>query len=666
MIITPKYCIIIKISWIRARSGPTGAATRFVSVSGDEGLSSFLSAFAQKYRKQILIVFDILVVSCSYLLPWILISGRTSFSEYNSLLISSCFFFVCCYEIVYGLMGMYDSLWRYAEIVEFFRLCVASITAVVIFIAFTLVMFQERRVPISVYFLSAMFASSLTLYSRLTYRMYRNTKLAQRARSRRRTLVIGAGDAASTLLHEVFKSNSRDMNVVCCVDDAPEKVGRRIMGVEIMGTTEDIPELVERCDIETILLAIPTLDEAGKRRILRICNKTKCNVRILPDIVQLIAGGKDLLSRVRDVRVEDVLGRDEIELSNYSSALVNNKVVMVTGGGGSIGSELCRQIAASMPAKLIIVDIYENSAYSIQQELRRKYGGALDMDVCIASVRDSRKMDALFAHFRPQVVFHAAAHKHVPLMEYAPEEAVKNNVFGTYNVAQCAERYGAERFVLISTDKAVNPTSVMGATKRLCEMIVQALAQKSNTKFVAVRFGNVLGSNGSVLPLFKEQIAAGGPLTVTHPDIVRYFMTIPEAVRLVLEAGAMGNGGDIFVLDMGNPVKILDLAENLIKLSGFIPYRDIEIKFTGLRPGEKLYEELLMDEEGVRKTDNRKIFVGSPLKLNKDTFFDHLKTLKEIAYSNNSENLVQALIDLVPTFHHAEDMPGAGTWHTAQ
>ena len=287
------------------------------------------------------------------------------------------------------------------------------------------------------------------------------------------------------------------------------------------------------------------------------------------------------------------------------------------------------------------------------------------MDVCIASVRDSRKMDALFAHFRPQVVFHAAAHKHVPLMEYAPEEAVKNNVFGTYNVAQCAERYGAERFVLISTDKAVNPTNVMGATKRLCEMIVQALAQKSNTKFVAVRFGNVLGSNGSVLPLFKEQIAAGGPLTVTHPDIVRYFMTIPEAVRLVLEAGAMGDGGDIFVLDMGNPVKILDLAENLIKLSGFIPYRDIEIKFTGLRPGEKLYEELLMDEEGVRKTDNRKIFVGSPLKLNKDTFFDHLKTLKEIAYSNNSKNLVQALIDLVPTFHHAEDMPGAGTWHSS-
>ncbi len=507
--------------------------------------------------------------------------------------------------------------------------------------------------PISVYFLSAMFASSLTLYSRLTYRMYRNTTLKKRRKPRRRTMLIGAGDAASTLLHEAAKNKSPEMNFICCVDDAPEKVGRSIMGVEIMGTTEDIPELVERCEIETILLAIPTVDDENKRRILSICNKTKCNVRILPDIVQIIAdGGKDMLTRVRDVRVEDVLGREPIELADMTNALVSSKTVMVTGGGGSIGSELCRQIAACRPKKLVIVDIYENSAYSIQQELVRRYGSALDLEVCIASVRDSKKVDKLFERVRPSVVFHAAAHKHVPLMEDAPEEAVKNNVFGTYNVALSAEKYGAERFVLISTDKAVNPTNVMGATKRLCEMIVQALAQKSATKFVAVRFGNVLGSNGSVIPLFKEQIAAGGPVTVTHPEIVRYFMTISEAVHLVLEAGAMGNGGDIFVLDMGNPVRILDLAENLIKLSGFIPYRDIEIKFTGLRPGEKLYEELLMDEEGLRQTDNKKIFVGAPLQLNKNTFFDHLKTLKEIAYSNNSGNLVQALIDLVPTFHH--------------
>ena len=617
-------------------------------------LLTAITEFAQKFRKQILVAFDIVVVTFSYILPWIMINGRTSFSEHNSLLVASCFFFVCCYEIVYGLMGMYDSLWRYAEIVEFFRLCLASGLAVGLFVIGTLLMFAERRVPTSIYFLSALFASSLTLYSRLTYRMYRNTTLSKRKKASRRTLMIGAGDAASTLLHEVFKNKSPDMNIICCVDDAPEKVGRSIMGVRIMGTTEDIPELVDRCEIETILLAIPTVDDANKKRILSICNKTKCNVRILPDIVKMIKDGKDFLSRVRDVRVEDVLGRDEIELTDLSSSLTKGKVVLVTGGGGSIGYELCRQIASCEPQQLIILDIYENSAYSIQQELRRTYGDKLNLEVCIASVRDSKKIDALFQRYHPNVVFHAAAHKHVPLMEDAPEEAVKNNVFGTYNVALCAEKYGAERFVLISTDKAVNPTNVMGATKRLCEMIVQALAQKSKTKFVAVRFGNVLGSNGSVLPLFKEQIASGGPLTVTHPDIVRYFMTIPEAVRLVLEAGAMGDGGDIFVLDMGNPVKILDLAENLIKLSGFIPYKDIEIKFTGLRPGEKLYEELLMDEEGLRKTDNKKIFVGSPLKLNKDTFFDHLATLKQIAYTNNSDNLVQALIDLVPTFHHEE------------
>ena len=616
---------------------------------------SAITDFAQRFRKQILIAFDIVAIIFAYIFPWVLINGRTSFTEYNSLLFASCFFFVCCYEVVYWLMGMYDSLWRYAEIVEFFRLCMASVIAVGIFVVVTWALWaSERRIPFSVYFLSATFASALTLYARLTYRMFRNTKLAQRGLKRRRTLVIGAGDAASTLLHELSKNKSPDMSIICCVDDAPEKVGRNIMGVEIMGTTEDIPELVERCEIETLLLAIPTVDEENKRRILGICNKTKCNVRILPDIVKLIADGKDILSRIRDVRVEDVLGRPEVELKDSTNELITNKTVMGTGGGGSIGSELCRQIAMCSPKKLIILDIYENSAYSIQQELLRRYGDRLNLQVLIASVRDSKKIDALFRANRPDVVFHAAAHKHVPLMEISPEEAVKNNVFGTYNVACAADRYGAERFVLISTDKAVNPTNVMGATKRVCEMIVQALAQKSKTKFVAVRFGNVLGSNGSVLPLFKEQIAAGGPVTVTDPEIVRFFMTIPEAVQLVLEAGQMGKGGEIFVLDMGKPVKILDLAENLIKLSGLIPYKDIQIQFTGLRPGEKLYEELLMDEEGVRKTGNRKIFVGSPLGLNKDTFFEQLAELKKIAYSNNSENLVRALLALVPTFTHKE------------
>lgn len=614
-----------------------------------------IGAILSRFRKQVLMLFDICALTVCYLAPWVLISGRAPYAQYSSLLVASCFLFVCCFEIVYGLMGMYDSLWRYAEVVEFFRLCTGSAIAIGLFVISSMLIFQGTgsQVPISVYFLSSMFSAGVTMYSRLVYRMYRNVKLGKKeGKKARRTLLIGAGDAASTLLHEQFKKPSPDMNIICCVDDAPEKQGRYIMGIQIMGTTEDIPEIVEQCEIESILIAIPTMDEENKRRVLSICNKTKCNIKILPDIVKMITDGKDLASRIRDVKVEDLLGREEVQLSVRIAEFLRGKRVMVTGGGGSIGSELCRQIASCEPKELLIVDIYENSAYAIQQELRRKYGGKLDLQVQIASVRDSKKMDALFEHYRPEIVFHAAAHKHVPLMEDSPEEAVKNNVFGTYNVANSADRYGAERFVLISTDKAVNPTSVMGATKRVCEMIVQAMAQRSKTRFAAVRFGNVLGSNGSVIPLFKDQIACGGPVTVTHPDIVRYFMTISEAVSLVLEAGSMATGGEIFVLDMGKPMRILDLAENLIKLSGFIPYKDIQIVFTGLRPGEKLFEELLMDEEGLRKTENRKIYIGAPLKLNNQTFFDHLMTLKQIAYTNNSDNLVQALIDMVPTFHH--------------
>ncbi len=615
-------------------------------------MSRHFAAFLSRYRKLILILFDILAVTLAYILPWVLIEGRVNMAVYYPLLVSSCFYFVCCFEIVYGLMGMYDSLWRYAEVVEFFRLVVASVVAVAVFVVGSLLLFQERRVPLSVYFLSALFAISVTLYSRLTYRMYRNMRFQRTGRKARRVMVIGAGDAAAALLHEQQRAKSPDMNIICVVDDAPDKVGKTIMGVEIMGTTSAIPELCKQCEIETIVLAIPSVEEDDRKRILALCSKTKCNLRILPDIRQMMLTEGDLSSRIRDVRVEDLLGRDTIKLNELSSAFLANKVVMVTGGGGSIGSELCRQIASYGPRQLLVVDIYENSAYAIQQELLRDCGNALCMEVLIASVRDSKKIDALFERYRPDVVFHAAAHKHVPLMEDSPEEAVKNNVYGTYNTALAADKYGVSRYVLVSTDKAVNPTNVMGATKRICEMIVQSMAQKSATTFVAVRFGNVLGSNGSVLPLFKEQIAAGGPLTVTHPDVVRYFMTIPEAVGLVLEAGAMGKGGEVFVLDMGEPVKILELAENLIKLAGFRPYEDIEIKFTGLRPGEKLYEELLMDEEGLRQTDNKKIYIGAPIRLNSTTFFDHLSALKAIAYSNNSENLVQALLDIVPTFHH--------------
>ncbi|MGD9559669.1 MAG: polysaccharide biosynthesis protein [Oscillospiraceae bacterium] len=614
-----------------------------------------MADFLSRHRKGILIVFDVLVLIVAYVVPWIFVQGRVQLAQYYPQLVSSCFFFVCCFEVVFGMMGMYDSLWRYAEVVEFFRLVMACVIAVLVFILGSFIIFSTRRVPISVFFLSALFATSLTVYSRLTYRMYRNTKLQKMGNKRRRVMVVGAGEAAATLLHEQHRNPDGEMNIICVVDDAPEKVGKIIMGAQIMGSTDKIPELAEQCEIDTIVLAIPSLEEEARQRILGYCSRTKCTLQILPDLRQIMSDGGDLTSRIRDVRVEDLLGRETVELSDLSSYLLANKVVMVTGGGGSIGSELCRQIARYGPRRLIVVDIYENNVYAIQQELLREYGQALDLDIEIASVRDSNKVDALFARLRPDVVFHAAAHKHVPLMEYCPEEAVKNNVFGTYNMVMAADKHNASRFVLVSTDKAVNPTSVMGATKRLCEMIVQAMAQKSKTSFVAVRFGNVLGSNGSVLPLFKEQIAAGGPLTVTHREIMRYFMTIPEAVSLVLEAGAMGKGGEIFVLDMGKPVKILTLAENLIRLAGFVPYQEIDIVFTGLRPGEKLYEELLMDEEGLRHTDNKKIYIGSPIKLNKDTFFDHIASLKEIAYANNSENLMQALVDMVPTFHHDAD-----------
>ena len=614
-----------------------------------------LSEFLSKHRRSILLLLDILVVAASYSLTWVLISGRADMEAYFSLLISSCFLFVSCFAIVYAATGMYDSLWRYAEIVEIFRCCLSSLAATGIFVVMTQILFQERRFPRSVYVLSALFATTFTLYIRLVYRMYRNIRINRMGKKRRRVMVVGAGDAASTLLHEINKNPTKEMNVICAVDDDVNKVGRNLLGVHIMGTTDDIPTLVQQCQIETILIAIPTLDGKNKKRILDICSSTNCNIRMLPDIVKIIKDDEDVLSRLTDVKVEDLLGREPIILAEEAYKFVNNKVVMVTGGGGSIGSELCRQIAGFKPKKLIIVDIYENSAYSIQQELKRKYGKKLDLDVRIASVRDTKKMDDLFSELRPNVVFHAAAHKHVPLMEDAPEEAVKNNVFGTYNCALCAEKYSVEKFVLISTDKAVNPTNVMGATKRICEMIIQNIAENTEgtTTFAAVRFGNVLGSNGSVIPLFKEQLAEGGPLTVTDKDIIRYFMTIPEAVSLVLEAGAISKkSGEIFVLDMGEPVKIVTLAENLIKMAGFIPYKDIDIVFTGLRPGEKLYEELLMDEEGLRKTDNNKIFIGSPIKMDASRFFSDLLELKAVAYENDREKLLVKIKAMVPTFNH--------------
>ena len=442
---------------------------------------------------------------------------------------------------------------------------------------------------------------------------------------------------------------------VCIVDDDPKKQSRDINSIPVVGKVEDIPQICRAKNIETILIAIPSCTVQERKRISSICAKTGCTVKTLPYLHQMI-DKESLLKQAETIRVEDLLGRDPIQFNvEELSAFIRGKVCLVTGGGGSIGSELCRQIASFQPDKLIIVDIYENNAYEIQQELLHVYGDKLSLYVHIASVRDFAKMDRLFRMYRPHLVFHAAAHKHVPLMETSPEEAVKNNVIGTLHTAALADSYSCEKFVLISTDKAVNPTNVMGATKRCCEMIVQYMAQQSeSTEFVAVRFGNVLGSNGSVIPLFKKQIEDGGPVTVTHPDIIRYFMTIPEAVSLVLQAGYMAHGGEIFVLDMGKPVKIVTLAENLIRMYGYEPNVDIQIVYTGLRPGEKLFEELLMDEEGLKPTYNEKIFIGNQIEVDIDRFIDQMVELSASAKMNDSAAVIRILQQIVPTFTHKD------------
>ena len=465
-----------------------------------------------------------------------------------------------------------------------------------------------------------------------------------------RVMIIGAGKAGILILKEMKASEKVHGYPVCMIDDDKDKQGRVIDGVSIMGSRKDIARLVREKGIDEIYVAIPTAPPEDIKDILKICQETGCQVKILPGVYQLM-NGEVTISRLRKVEIEDLLGREQVNVNlDEIMGYVKGKVVLVTGGGGSIGSELCRQLAGHKVRQLIIFDIYENNAYEIQQELKRKYPD-LDMVVLIGSVRNTNRLDYLFRTYRPDIVYHAAAHKHVPLMEDSPNEAIKNNVLGTYKTARAAIKYKAQRFILISTDKAVNPTNIMGASKRLCEMVVQMSNQKSSTEFVAVRFGNVLGSNGSVIPLFKQQIENGGPVTVTHKDIIRYFMTIPEAVSLVIQAGAYAKGGEIFVLNMGNPVRILDMAENLIRLSGYEPYKDIDICFTGLRPGEKLYEELLMDEEGLQKTVNDRIFIGKPIDMDYDRFEKGLQRLGEAALSETAD--VRELVhDLVPEYHY--------------
>lgn len=544
---------------------------------------------------------------------------------------------------------LYHSLWQYASIAEVYRIAEACITVEIVHYVCNRI--AGNMLPRSCYFNAAIYLIIAICASRFMYRMirtvlnkYRNIKTSNNV------MIIGAGEATNVIMREIQSSSYlANSHIACIIDDDRRKVGKYIRGVKVVGTRDKIKDAAKLYDIDEIIFSIPSASNEVKRDILNICKETDCTLKILPGVYQMVDGEININS-IRNVDVLDLLGRDPIEVDIESiMGYVKDKVIMVTGGGGSIGSELCRQLVSHKPKQLIIFDIYENNAYDIQQELKINYPDA-NVVTLIGSIRNVSRLESIFAQYKPDIVYHAAAHKHVPLMEVSPDEAVKNNVVGTWNVAKMADKYGAKKFVMISTDKAVNPTNVMGATKRICEMIVQTYNEISKTDFVAVRFGNVLGSNGSVIPLFKKQIEAGGPVTVTDPNIIRYFMTIPEAVSLVLQAGAYAKGGEIFILDMGEPVKIDDLAKNLIRLSGYTLGVDMEIKYTGLRPGEKLYEELLMKEEGLQETDNKLIHIGKPIEFDKENFFDNLEKLKNQAYAENG-NIRDLLRSVVGTYH---------------
>ena len=556
-------------------------------------------------------------------------------------------FYVAATIIVFFLLRMYATLWSVAGLREAGHIVGACGLASLIQMAGMLML--EMKVPRSYFVLSFMALSAEEGLVRLSYRILTTIHLpGKQLKDGRRVLIAGAGTSGAVILKEMQTSPYAEGYVVCFVDDDKNKVGKILNGVPIAGKREDIPGLVEKYKVDEIYIAMPSAPAKDRKEIIEICRETGCRVKILPGIYQLL-NGEVSVGKLREVEIEDLLGREPVRV-NMDEILdyVRGKVVLVTGGGGSIGSELCRQIAGHQPKQLIVFDVYENNAYDLQQELKEKFPG-LNLVVLIGSVRNTHRVESVFEKYRPEIVYHAAAHKHVPLMEDSPNEAIKNNVFGTYKTAKAADKYGTKRFVLISTDKAVNPTNIMGASKRMCEMVVQMMNAKSKTDFVAVRFGNVLGSNGSVIPLFKKQIEQGGPVTVTHPEIIRYFMTIPEAVSLVLQAGAYAKGGEIFVLDMGEPVKILDLAKNLIRLSGYEPDEDIPITFTGLRPGEKLYEELLMDEEGLQDTPNKLIHIGKPIAFDMEEFCVQLDRLYEVA-NLDSEAIRGEVKKIVPKY----------------
>lgn len=556
--------------------------------------------------------------------------------------------------LLFYIFRLYSSLWAYAGEAELQSIVISSFLSGLVNLV-GLQIFKEGAiaVPKSYYFLYVFILIAFMFASRFSYRFLRNLKHKNNNRNNDiSVMVIGAGEAANVIIKEIINSNFSTMKIKCIIDDDKGKWGKYIQGIRVVGGRDKILECADTYEIDQIIVALPSISRSQLREILEICKETECKIQSLPGMYQIVNGDVSV-SKLRDIEIEDLLGRDPADIDLDSIlGYVQNQVVLVTGAGGSIGSELCRQIATHNPARLIMLDIYENSVYEIQQELKINHP-ELDMVVLIASIRNANRMNWIFDKYRPAIVYHAAAHKHVPLMEDSPGEAIKNNVFGTFHVAQAAAMCGARRFVMISTDKAVNPTNIMGASKRICEMIIQTFNNKYDTEFVAVRFGNVLGSNGSVIPLFRKQIAEGGPVTVTHPDIIRYFMTIPEAVSLVLQAGAYAKGGEIFVLDMGEPVKILELAENLIRLSGYKPYDEIPIRFTGLRPGEKLYEEMLMDEEGLKETANSMIHIGRPLEIDEDLFFEQLKELKDSSEIEDQD--IRPLVKrIVPTYTYKQ------------
>lgn len=548
------------------------------------------------------------------------------------------------------LLGLYTKLWRHVDFYDAVKVIVAALIETLYFLLVGRLRNEltlQWAVVSSTLYLPVLVASRFMIRAYYSLHSYLANRRAHKEEGKR-VLLIGAGSAGIMLIKEMISSDKISLNPVCILDDNPHLLGLDVNGVKVVGKIDDVEEMAEKYKAEEIIIAIPSLKKKAMSEIIKKCKNTKCEIKILPGTYQLLSGQVSV-SDIRKVEINDLLGREPVKVNlDEIMGYIENKVVLVTGGGGSIGSELCRQIASHKPKKLIIFDIYENNAYDIEQELKRKLP-EVDLLTLIGSTRDANKIDTLFAKYKPEIVFHAAAHKHVPLMETSPNEAVKNNVTGTLNVAKSAGEHGAKRFVLISTDKAVNPTNVMGATKRICEMIIQTLDKRYDTEYVAVRFGNVLGSNGSVIPLFRKQIEEGGPVTVTHKDIVRYFMTIPEAVSLVLQAGAYAKGGEIFVLDMGEQVRIYDMALNMIKLSGLEPFKDIDVVVTGLRPGEKLYEERLMEEEGLQRTANEMISIGKPLVLDEENLLTKLEELRVAAYEE-TDKMKELVSALVPTY----------------